>query len=198
MATPDRGTHCAKLPLPITLLLPRQRPGPVLHQQAPRTSHHQHRQACRIRHQIHPPLNTAPSWLSPIQLASTPNQLPSAPVKLSDMQSAKRLRLVSLIVLGLTLSGLGVAQALGVAIPLAGYLAAALLVIGLTLVAATWLGMARGLLPVGILLAIAVLIVTAAGPALRVPVATASNHAYTNAGGAASRGRLRGLRQAFS
>ena len=56
------------------------------------------------------------------------------------MRSAKRLRLISLIVLGLTLSGLGIAQAFGVAIPLAGYLAAALLVIGLTLVAATWLG----------------------------------------------------------
>jgi hypothetical protein len=96
------------------------------------------------------------------------------------MRSAKRLRLISLIVLGLTLSGLGVAQALGVAIPLAGYVAAALLVIGLTLVAATWLGMARGLLPLGILLAIAVVIITAAGPALRAPVATASNYAYTN------------------
>ena len=104
----------------------------------------------------------------------------SVPVKLSDMRSARRLRLISLIVLGLTLSGLGMAQALGVAIPLAAYLAAALLVIGLTLVAATWLGMARGLLPLGILLAIAVVIITAAGPALRAPVATASNYAYTN------------------
>ena len=104
----------------------------------------------------------------------------SVPVKLSDMRSAKRLRLISLIVLGLTLSGLGMAQALGIAIPVAGYLAAALLVIGLTLVAATWLGMARGLLPLGILLAIAVVIITAAGPALRAPAATASSYAYTN------------------
>jgi len=55
--------------------------------------------------------------------------------------------------LGVTLSGLGIAQALGVAIPLAGYLAAALLIIGLTLVAATWLGRARGLLPLGVVLA---------------------------------------------
>ena len=103
---------------------------------------------------------------------------PAPPVKMSATKSAKRLRLVSLIVLGLTLSGLAIAQALGVAIPLAGYLAAALLVIGVTLVAATWLGMARGLLPVGVVLAVAVLIVTAAGPALRVPFAT-SAHAYT-------------------
>ena len=103
---------------------------------------------------------------------------PAVPVKMSDTRSAKRLRLVCLIVLGLTLSGLGIAQAAGVAIPLAGYLAAALLVIGLTLVAATWFGMARGLLPVGVLLAIAVVIITAAGPAIRVPSAATSTHAY--------------------
>ncbi len=102
------------------------------------------------------------------------------PVKMSDTRSAKRLRMVSLIVLGLTLSGLGIAQALGVAIPLAAYLAAALLVIALTLVAATWFGMARGLLPLGVLLAIAVMIVTAAGPAFRVPVAETSAHTYTS------------------
>jgi phage shock protein PspC (stress-responsive transcriptional regulator) len=102
----------------------------------------------------------------------------AAPVKMSHAKSAKRLRMVSLIALGLTLSALGVAQALGAAIPLAGYLAAALLVIGVTLVVGTWLGAARGLLPVGALLAVAVLIVTAAGPALRVPM-PASSHAYT-------------------
>jgi phage shock protein PspC (stress-responsive transcriptional regulator) len=105
---------------------------------------------------------------------------PAAPVKLSETRSAKRLRLVSLVVLGLTLSGLGIAQALGVAIPLAGYLAAALLVIGLTLVAATWFGMARGLLPLGVLLAVAVVIVTAAGPAMRAAPAATSAHAYTS------------------
>jgi phage shock protein PspC (stress-responsive transcriptional regulator) len=104
----------------------------------------------------------------------------AAPLKLSDTRSAKSLRLVSLITLGLTLSGLGIAQALGVAIPLAGYLAAALLIIGLTLVAATWLGRARGLLPLGIVLAIAVVFVTAAGPAFRVPAAATSNHRYAN------------------
>lgn len=103
---------------------------------------------------------------------------PAAPVKMSDAKSAKRLRMVSLIALGLTLSALGMAQAVGVAIPLAAYLAAALLVIGVTLVVATWLGAARGLLPVGAVLAVAVLIVTAAGPALRVPI-PASSHAYT-------------------
>jgi phage shock protein PspC (stress-responsive transcriptional regulator) len=101
------------------------------------------------------------------------------PIKMSDTKSAKRLRLVSLIALGLTLTALGIAQGVGVAIPLAGYLAAALLVIGLTLVAATWLGLARGLLPVGVLLAIAVLVVTAGGPELRVPVEATYSRAYT-------------------
>lgn len=105
---------------------------------------------------------------------------PVVPVKMSQTRSAKRLRLVCLIVLGLTLSGLGIAQAAGLAIPLAGYLAAALLVIGLTLLAATWFGMARGLLPVGVLLAIAVVIITAAGPAIRVPFAATSTHAYSS------------------
>jgi phage shock protein PspC (stress-responsive transcriptional regulator) len=112
----------------------------------------------------------------PVGLYAEPT--PAPPVKMSNTKSAKRLRLVSLIVLGLTLSGLGTAQALGIAIPIAGYLAAALLVIGATLVAATWFGMARGLLPVGVVLAAALLIVIAAGPALRVPFAT-STHAYT-------------------
>jgi phage shock protein PspC (stress-responsive transcriptional regulator) len=105
---------------------------------------------------------------------------PSAPVKMSDTRSAKRLRLVAVIVLGLTLSGLGVAQALSLAIPLAGYLAAALLVIGLTLLAATWFGRARGLLPLGVLLAIAVAIVTAAGPAIRAPYDATSVRAYAS------------------
>jgi phage shock protein PspC (stress-responsive transcriptional regulator) len=105
---------------------------------------------------------------------------PSAPVKMSDTRSAKRLRLVAVIVLGLTLSGLGVAQALGLAIPLAGYLAAALLVIGFTLVAATWFGRARGLLPLGVLLAIAVAIVAAAGPAIRAPYDATSVRAYAS------------------
>jgi phage shock protein PspC (stress-responsive transcriptional regulator) len=104
----------------------------------------------------------------------------AAPIKLSDTRSARRLRLVSLIMLGATLSGLGIAQALGVAIPLAGYLAAALMIIGLTLVAATWLGRARGLLPLGVVLAIAAVLVTAAGPAARMPVAASSTHVYAN------------------
>jgi phage shock protein PspC (stress-responsive transcriptional regulator) len=120
----------------------------------------------------------------------------AAPVRMSGTRSAKRLRMVSLIILGLTLSGLGIAQALGHAIPLSGYLAAALLVIGLTLLAATWFGMARGLLPLGIVLAVAVVIATAVGAAPRAPIAATSAHAYTSlaqlpaAGNSADFGKL--------
>jgi phage shock protein PspC (stress-responsive transcriptional regulator) len=112
----------------------------------------------------------------PVGLYAEP--APVVPAKMSNTRSAKRLRMISLIALGLTLSGLGIAQAFGVAIPLATYLAAALLVIGITLVVATWLGLARGLLPVGAFLAVAVLVVTAAGPALQLP-GMATSHVYT-------------------
>jgi phage shock protein PspC (stress-responsive transcriptional regulator) len=103
-----------------------------------------------------------------------------APIKPYETRSAKRLRLVSLIMLGLALSGLGIAQALGATIPLAAYLAVPLLIIALTLVAATWLGRARGLLPLGVVLAIAAVLLTAAGPAFRVPVDARSSHVYAN------------------
>ena len=68
---------------------------------------------------------------------------------------AKRLRLVSVLALGLTLSGLGVASALGAHLGPATYLAAALVVAGLTLVVAAFVGRARGILPVAVLLALA-------------------------------------------
>ena len=63
--------------------------------------------------------------------------------------SARRLRLVSLLVLGLTLTGLGVADYLGVAIPLAVYCGCRPARRGADPVVATWLGRARGLLPLG-------------------------------------------------
>ena len=108
-------------------------------------------------------------------------ELPTtAPVRMSHTRSARRLRMVCLIILGLTLSGLGIAQALGLAIPLSGYLAAALLVVGFTLLAATWFGMARGLLPLGILLAIAVVAATAVAAAPRAPIDATSAHTYTS------------------
>ena len=80
--------------------------------------------------------------------------------------SARRLGWAALLVLGLTLTGLGLADYLGAAITPTVYAAAALLVVGLALVLATWLGRARGLLPVGVVLALGVLGLSAAGPGL--------------------------------
>lgn len=79
-------------------------------------------------------------------------------------RSARRLRWVGLLVMGLALSGLAAADRLGANVPVSGYLAAALLVVGLTLVAATWFGRARGLLPLGALLLVSVLATSIAGP----------------------------------
>jgi phage shock protein PspC (stress-responsive transcriptional regulator) len=80
--------------------------------------------------------------------------------------SARRLGWATLLVLGLTLTGLGVADSLGAAITPTVYAAAALLVVGLALVLATWLGRARGLLPMGVVLTLPVLGLSAAGPGI--------------------------------
>ncbi|MCW2810241.1 MAG: hypothetical protein JWP61_699 [Friedmanniella sp.] len=81
---------------------------------------------------------------------------PAPPVRRSQTPSARRLRLVGLTAVGLVLAGLAALDRSGVGVPATAYAAAALLVVGLTLVAATWLGRARGILPVGLLLALVV------------------------------------------
>jgi phage shock protein PspC (stress-responsive transcriptional regulator) len=80
--------------------------------------------------------------------------------------SAQRLGWATLLAVGVTLTGLGVADHLGAAVSATLYAAAALLVLGLALVLATWLGRPRGLLPAGVLLAIAVLGLAAVRPGL--------------------------------
>ena len=97
---------------------------------------------------------------APVKAASAPSRRTAA-----RSLSARRLRLVGLIVLGLTLLGLAIADALGVPVTPVIYLSAALLVVGLTLIAATWFGRARGILPVGLLLLIAVLGTSVGQPA---------------------------------
>jgi phage shock protein PspC (stress-responsive transcriptional regulator) len=96
-----------------------------------------------------------------------PRQAAAAPSRRTQAHSlsARRLRLASVVVLGLVLLGLAIADALGVPITPLIYAAAALLVVGLTLIAATWLGRARGILPVGLLLLVAVLGLSVAVPA---------------------------------
>ena len=86
-----------------------------------------------------------------------------------DGLAARRLRLLTLLVLGLVLAGLNLLDRAGAAVPPAGYAAAALLVVGLALVAATWCGRARGLLPLGLLLVPVVLLTAAAAQVLPAP-----------------------------
>ncbi len=90
-----------------------------------------------------------------------------APTRPGVRTSAKRLRLISLVALGLTLSGLGFADTHGVHIPLAAYFASALLVLGLTLVAATWFGRARGILGLAMLVLITTLGTSLSGPVVQ-------------------------------
>jgi phage shock protein PspC (stress-responsive transcriptional regulator) len=80
--------------------------------------------------------------------------------------SARRLGWSTLLVLGLTLSGLGVADYVGASITPIVYAATALLIVGIALVLATRLGRPRGLLPLGVVLALPVLGMSAAGPGL--------------------------------
>ena len=96
---------------------------------------------------------------APVKAATAPSRRTQA-----SSLSARRLRLAGLVVLGLVLLGLAIADGLGVQVTPVVYVASALLVVGLTLVAATWLGRARGILPVGLLLMVVVLGMSAAGP----------------------------------
>lgn len=93
--------------------------------------------------------------------------------------SARRLRMVTLIVLGLVLGGLKALGLAGVAIPVAGYFAAALLVLGLALIAATWFGRARGLLPVSLVVLVATAVASFAGPLAQVENWSSTRTTYT-------------------
>lgn len=118
-----------------------------------------------------------------------------APASRASSRSARRLRLVALAVLALTLTGLGVADGLGVAVPLAGYFSAALLVLGLALVAAAWLGRARGIMPLALLVLLATVATTVTGPVARSLGWESEQRTYTNTsqlgpGDQRQRGRL--------
>lgn len=107
---------------------------------------------------------------------------PAPPIRTADRRSARRLRLVTLLVLGLTLSGIGIADYVGEPVPVVVYPAAALLVIGGALIAAIWFGRARGLLPVGVLLLVAVLGMSMSSPAetgLPTPTGPTGTRTYT-------------------
>jgi hypothetical protein len=65
---------------------------------------------------------------------------------------------------GLAAAAMGLVDRWVTPVSLVGYLAAALLVVGIALVAATWLGRARGLLPVGLLLLVALVAISVTAP----------------------------------
>ncbi len=113
---------------------------------------------------------------SAAEVASSKSALPQ---RRADSHSAKRLRLVALIVLGLTIAGLGIAEYLGASLPIAAYFGAALLVVGLGLIAAAWLGRARGMLPLGIILLIGALATSAIPAATQYDDWTRTIHGYT-------------------
>jgi phage shock protein PspC (stress-responsive transcriptional regulator) len=104
----------------------------------------------------------------PVGLYAPPSSTVVAPsaalVRRSQSTSARRLRLVSLVVLGLTLAGLALADNHGVAVPVAAYFGASLLVLGLTLVAAAWFGRARGILAVALLVLLGTIGTSVGGP----------------------------------
>jgi len=97
---------------------------------------------------------------APVKAAAAPSRRTQA-----TSLSARRLRLVGLVAVGLVLLGLAIADILGAPITPVIYAAAVLLVVGLTLIAATWLGRARGILPIGLLLLLVVLGMSVAKPA---------------------------------
>ncbi|GAA3572176.1 hypothetical protein GCM10022197_31090 [Microlunatus spumicola] len=99
----------------------------------------------------------------PVGLYAEPDVAPVPAVRPGSRLSARRLRLVTVTVLGLAWIGLGVADALGFAVGLAVYAGTGLLVLALGLVAATRWGRARGMLPAAALLAVTAVVLSGFG-----------------------------------
>ena len=106
----------------------------------------------------------------PVGLYTEPVADPAPLVRAGTSLSARRLRLVTVSLLGLTWAGLGVADALGIPIGPDVYAGAGLLVLALGLVAATRWGRARGMLSGGVVLALAAVVLSGfLGPTLSGP-----------------------------
>lgn len=83
----------------------------------------------------------------------------AAPVRTATAAPARRLRSIGILVAALAMVGLALLNVLGLAhVPVAGFAAVALLVIGGTIALSAWTGRARGLLPLGIVLLAATLL----------------------------------------
>ncbi|GAB2588198.1 PspC domain-containing protein [Microlunatus antarcticus] len=122
----------------------------------------------------------------PVGLYTEPEPVPLPAVRRGTSLAARRLRLGTVLALGLAWLGLGVADQLGATVDLAVYAGVGLAVVALGLLAATRWGRARGLLPAGVLLALATVVVSGlpgptAGPAT--PATGLFDHpvAYTSA-----------------
>jgi phage shock protein PspC (stress-responsive transcriptional regulator) len=105
----------------------------------------------------------------------------SLPLPRGRRLPARRLRLLTLLVLGLTTGALALVDHSGVGVAPAVYAATALLVVGLALVAATWWGRARGLLALGLLLVPVVVVTSVVGPHGELGQWTRTNVGYTEA-----------------
>ncbi len=104
-----------------------------------------------------------------IYVEPTGSSVPAPLIRPGRRPSARRLRWATLLALGVTMTGLGIADSVGAGIGPVVYAAAALLVVGIALVLATWWGRAGGLLPVGALLTVGVLGLSAASGAVAAP-----------------------------
>src|SRR5262245_8026116 len=78
-----------------------------------------------------------------------------------------RLGGLTVSVILLVLGGLGVVELIGYDVPTAGYFAAALATVGAGLLVGAWIGRARGLIALGIILALALASITAVEPMRR-------------------------------
>lgn len=111
---------------------------------------------------------------------STADAATALPRRRGDRLPARRLRLAALVALGLSFAGLGLADQSGVSVTPATYAATALLVVGITLVLATWLGRARGLLPLGLLLVPVVVATSVLGPVTHLDRWADTTRSYTS------------------
>ncbi len=102
------------------------------------------------------------------------------PTPARNRRSARRLRATALSLIAVVLGALGLADHFGAAVPPAAYPAVALLVLGLAMIGATWLGRARGLLTLGVVLSL-ITLGFAVGESTEMPTMTHPTRVYTSA-----------------
>ncbi len=96
-----------------------------------------------------------------------------------NRRSARRLRTIALSLVAVVLGALGLLDHFGGSVPATAYPAAALLILGLALIGATWLGRARGLLSLGVV-ATLVTLGFAIGQSTEMPTIAHPTRLYTS------------------